>query len=279
MQRKQVAAGSAPWPSVAPGVTARVRTVALALLVAPVMAAFAAAPAEDTPGLPADLVVETIDGEELRLEALWQERPLLVTLYYTRCSGVCVPYLLSLGRIANAGAEAERPYTVLALSFDPADGLADVRAQAEALGLAGKPGWRFGVADPEGVRALTAALGFRYGFDRHRKQYDHEAMTAAIIDGRVVRVLRGNPVNARAFRELLWELHGNYVPTYTLPSGAALGRCLDYDPITGETHVGRGLLLLVLPAVLALSVSGLVFRGWGRFNPGDLPGPASRRSA
>lgn len=274
MQSKPLAAGSGPRPRAALALL----LLALALAASPA-GAQAAGSAAAPPVIPRDLVVRTIDGRSAVLADLWREQPLLVTLYYTRCSGICVPYLLSLGRIANAATDTERPYRILAISFDPEDSLDDVRAHTEALGLAAKPGWSFGVADAAGVRALAAAFGFWYRFDRELGQYDHQAMTAAIIDGRLVRVLPGNPVNPRAFRELLWELRGNYVPTYTLPSGEALGSCLDYDPVTGEMHLGRGLLLLVLPALLALLLSAGVFEGYGRISAGWWRAPGSRRSA
>ena len=206
-----------------------------------------------------DIRVLDIDGRDYWLAELWAERPLLVTLFYTRCVGVCSPYLLSLAETMAAYGGAGRDYDVLALSFDPEDVADEVRVHAGRLGLAGKPGWLFATAAAADVKALADVFGFWYRLDAMRRQYDHPAMTGVVVDGRVVRVLKGNPVNGRAFLETLWELKGNFVPTYAMPGRQALLSCLQYDPITGRARPNWGLLVLSLPGLVALGLTGLIF--------------------
>lgn len=248
--------------------------VLAALLCSPVVAHAGAREAPTAPVAVSDAVIELLDGRVRRLADLWGESPLLVTLYYTRCSGVCTPYLLSLGEAERAFGRVPADYRILALSFDAQDGLSQVRAYADGLGLNGRPRWSFGLAAPEVIDGLAAAFGFWYRLDAGREQYDHPAMTGVVIDGRVRRVLQGHPVNPRAFRELMWELQGRFVPAYTIPGRETLLGCLQYDPVTGRARLDWGLLLLALPGTAALALSALVF---GRARRRPLPGSGQHR--
>lgn len=211
-------------------------------------------------GFVPDIPVRTIDGREATLSELWSQRPLLITLFYTRCVGVCSPYLLSLAETIAANGGVATAYNVLALSFDPDDDEEAVRDYARRMGLVGKPGWHVATAAPRDVSALADALGFWYRPDAARGQFDHPALTGAItMGGRVVRILEGIPVNPRAFRETLWELRGNFVPTYAMPNRNTLLSCFDYDPVTGRARPNWGLLVLVTPALVAFAVSVLIF--------------------
>lgn len=216
--------------------------------------------------VPADIRISDLDGREHRLEQMWSRRPLLLTLYYTRCPGVCTPYLMGLAETLERLGGAGDDYDVLALPFDPEDGPAQVRAHAERFGLLGRPGWIFATAEAVSLAELADSFGFWYRLDAARQQYDHPAMTAVVSGGRVVRVLEGSPVSTRALRETLWELQGHFVPTYTLPGRDSLLSCLAYDPVTGRARPNWGLLVLCLPALLAFAVVGLMF---ARARPGQ----------
>lgn len=233
------------------------RRLALAglLLCGPATQAFAAR-VQDVPG---DLQVLTLNSGKRTLEELWSRRPLLVTLYYTRCPGVCSPYLLALAESLELLGGAGRDYDVLALSFDPLDGPEQVRDHADGFGLLDRPGWIVATADPEQVARLADTFGFWYHLDSELGQYDHPAMTAVLSGGRILRVLEGNPASLRSLRESLWELQGHFVPSYAEPGKQSLFSCLAYDPVTGRTRPNWGLLLLILPALAAFGSVGLLF--------------------
>jgi cytochrome oxidase Cu insertion factor (SCO1/SenC/PrrC family) len=214
--------------------------------------------------VPADLVVIGLDGQSHTLEALWSLRPLLVTLYYTRCPGVCTPYLLALADTLGALGGAGRDYDILALSFDPRDQAEQVRAHAERFGLLKRPGWIFATADAKHVAALADAFGFWYRLDASRQDYDHPTMVAALYGGQILRVLEGSPVSARSIRETLWEMQGHFVPSYALPDGETLFSCLAYDPVTGRERPNWGLLVLAVPCLATLGIVSLMFLGAGK---------------
>lgn len=219
----------------------------------------AASALAQSPGALPDITVTTAAGRTAPLSEFWSARPLLLTFFYTRCVGVCSPYVLSLAETVAAQGGAGAAYDLLAISFDPADDAATVGAYAARFGLATRTGWTFATASADDVAALTTAVGFWFKLDPARGQYDHPAMTFAIRDGRIVRALQGIPVNARAFREALWELRGNFVPTYALPGQNTLLSCFEYDAVTGAPRMNWGLLVLVTPAFLAIVICVLIF--------------------
>ncbi|MCC6202956.1 MAG: SCO family protein [Gammaproteobacteria bacterium] len=246
-----------PQDELVPGCRQRPRQLLWALA-AVCFLGFAPASAQ-SPGAVPDITVRLVSGRSATLSELWASRPLLLALFYTRCVGVCSPYLLSLAETVAAQGGAGTAYDLLALSFDPADDAAAVAAYAARFGLDGRAGWNFATANAEDITALAAAIGFWFKPDTARGQFDHPALTVAIRDGRVVRALEGIPVNARAFRETLWELRGNFVPTYAMPGQNTLLSCFEYDAVTGKARPNWGLLLLVMPALVALAACVVIF--------------------
>ena len=222
------------------------------------LAAFAAAQPSE-PGRPdearllyrsvPDVRIRTAGGER-SLRALSAQRPLLVGLVFTRCAGVCSPFVGSLrtavGRVGGAG----RDYSVLLLSFDPRDTADDMDALGQRHGLRAGDGWVLGTAAPQEVRALADAIGFWWRWDAGRAQFDHPALVAAVRDGRLQRLLVGAQVAPPRLQEAVREAAGAFVGAYPLP-GRVLFRCFDYDPATGRLRLDWGLLVLGLPALAA----------------------------
>jgi protein SCO1/2 len=87
-------------------------------------------------------------------------KPMVVSPIFTSCPHTC-SYITS--SLRDALAEIGEPgvgYEVLTVSFDPADGPAELRGYREKLAL--PPGWRLAVATPENLAALLGAIDFQY---------------------------------------------------------------------------------------------------------------------
>ncbi len=205
-----------------------------------------------------DIELTLADGRRARLAQLWREQALLLTFYYRRCAGTCTPFLEwvrdAVGEVGGLG----RDYRVLALTIDAAETTADLRAQAAALRLLGRRDWLFAAASEADVAQIAGALDFRYRLDAVTRQYDHNSLLVGIEQGRVLRALLGTPEGSARLRELVWELRGRFVPLYRMPGRTPL-RCLTLDPRSGQVRLDWGLLVLVLPAVLAIGIAGLTF--------------------
>jgi len=195
-----------------------------------------------------DVVIDKATAETT-LSRVWQGKPVLLTMVFTRCAGVCSPFLRSLK--AAAADSAGRDYRIVVLSFDPNDTPADMDALAESLGVKSVPGWIFGVASPSDIQRLAAASGFWFQWDPSIQQYDHPSLVVAIDRGRVVRMLAGTSVPSASLREVSQELRGKFVASYALPGKIAF-RCFEYDPNRGRYSLDWGVLLMLLPASCAL---------------------------
>jgi hypothetical protein len=175
------------------------------------------------------------------------------------CHGICSFFLAWTRNAVRDDGGLGRDYRVLALSFDPGDTVADMRSQADALGLAGERDWFFAVAEPADLGRLTEALDFWSRLDPATGQYDHSALLVAIADGRVRRALLGDAGFAGRFPIMARELRGEFVLSYALANQTAW-RCFSFDPITGRVYMDWGMLILGMPTVTALAVTFLLFR-------------------
>ena len=207
-----------------------------------------------------DIPIVMADGQRAQLSDRWRDKPLLLTFYYRRCTGICVPFLQWVRDAVREGGGLGHDYRVLALTFDDTETVADLRAQAATLGLLSSPDWSFATADPADVARVAASLDYAYQLDPETGQYDHTALLVAVDQGRVVRALLGTPTARERLRELVWDARGVFVPAYRVANGAAL-RCVTIDARSGQTRLDWGLLVLVLPGLAAGCLAVATFSG------------------
>jgi len=198
--------------------------------------------------------------EVFRLSELWRERPILLTLIFTRCAGVCSPLLRSLKAATASVGGAGREYALVVLSFDARDTLSDMVSLADYLGLSNERAWIFGVASAEDIARLVRATGFWFEWEAASRQYDHPAMVIGIREGRIVRFLIGGTVSPVRLQEVVRELRGEFVPAYPLPRRDVLFRCFQYDPASGRWRPDWGFLLLLVPGMVTILGTVWIFR-------------------
>jgi protein SCO1 len=202
-----------------------------------------------------DVTIQTVNLPGTRLSSIWRDQPLLLTMIFTRCAGVCSPFLRSL-KAAAVG--AGRDYRVVVLSFDPQDTTTDMDMLATTLGVKHTPGWILGVASWSDIKRLAAASGFWFQWNPAIQQYDHPSVLLAVDRGRIVRMLAGTNVPSGSLKEVTQELRGKFVASYAL-SGRVAFRCFEYDPDRGGYRLDWGVLLMLLPATCSLIATVWVF--------------------
>lgn len=207
-----------------------------------------------------DVGLRFADGRAGRLSDLWAERPVFVTLVFSRCAGICSPYLGLLKKTVEQVGSSGESYQMVVISFDVNDRPKDVAALAEHHGLEADPGWAFAVpANADDLTKLCKSLDFDYRWDEERRQFNHPAITVALRAGKFARLSVGEEISPRLFMEMLADARGEFVPIYPVPGQrSALFRCFDYDPVRGFTP-NWGMLLLVFPGAAALTIAGLMF--------------------
>ncbi|HRQ49124.1 MAG TPA: SCO family protein [Agriterribacter sp.] len=205
----------------------------------------------------APVEIVTREGRK-NIADLYTRQPLAVALIYTRCAGVCSPFLLRLAenvqRLNGAG-----NYKILVVSFDPADSLQDMLQMAKLFSVEESGAWTFAVT-PQ-IDMLTRSAGFNTVKDSLTGQYDHEALLIGVNgEGYIVKKLTGlREPNDIAL--LIKEINGAFTPSYPLPGKASFFSCFTYDPATGKKKPALGLLLLLLPAALTFSIiAAIAFR-------------------
>jgi protein SCO1/2 len=192
-----------------------------------------------------DVTLTTANGAQVRLSEVGRGRPLLLAFVFTRCGGVCSPFLRSW-RAADLSVSHPSAFHRLVLSFDSRDSAADMAALAEHIGAERDANWTFAVAAPSDVRQLAEATGFWYDWNEASQQFDHPAMVAGIRDRRLVRLLVGGVVSSGRLAELVREVSGEFVASYPLP-GRIRFRCLQFDESTGRVTLDWGFALLLVP--------------------------------
>ena len=182
----------------------------------------------------------------------------MLTMVFTRCGGICSPYLRAL-QAADAALDLPADVQRVVISFDPRDTPDDMVRTAGHLGLEGRPGWTFGVAPPADVERLAWALGFWFEWDEDLQQFDHPALLVGVYKGRVARLLVGGSITPLRLSEVVREARGQFIASYPLP-GDVLFRCFDYDPLTGAPTLAWGALVLLVPAFGTAVATVVLFR-------------------
>jgi len=206
-----------------------------------------------------DILAQSEEIPNFQLSDFWRDKPVLVTMVFARCAGICSPFLSSLKSAADSVGGVGQDYRLVVLSFDPQDTAADMAVLARHVGIQNNGGWIFATTHPAEIRRVADAMGFWFRWDEDRHQFDHPAMLAGIRSGRILRLLVGGTVSPARLREVLDELRGGFVRAYPLP-GKVMFRCVQYDPATQRYRPDWGFLLLFLPGSVALFATCWVFR-------------------
>ena len=208
-----------------------------------------------------DVEIITSKNSTLKLSNLWLEKPILLTLIFSRCAGICSPLISSLKEvIQRLGEDKKSNFYIVVLSFDPRDSPDDMGIFSNAFELSNNRNWIFGIfADTSLIKKFSTEIGFWYVWVDSTGQFDHPGMVVGIRQGKIVRILVGGNIQIVKLREVISELKGEFVPFYSIEKNFAF-RCLNYDPETGRIKIGIGTVILFTPAILTFLVTVLIFR-------------------
>jgi protein SCO1/2 len=214
-----------------------------------------------------DVALTTANGARVTLSQIARGRPMLLAFVFTRCPGVCSPFLMSW-QSADRALGGKLSYSRLVLSFDSRDTSKDMFNFAHHHALDDNDDWTFAVGHPDDVRRLAAATGFWWDWDDSRQQFDHSAMLAGIRDGRLIRILVGGSITSARLDELVREVSGEFVRSYPLPGRVAF-RCVRYNAATGRTTLDWGFALLLIPVAATSIGTFVVFAAGARVRGKD----------
>jgi len=211
--------------------------------------------------IPRELSFRDESGRTVRLGEYFGRKPVLLSLVYFRCPMLCSYVLSGLVRsLRGMSLTAGREFDILTVSFDPGDTPTLARVnKADRLKDYGRreaeSGWHFLTGDPDSIRALTDAVGFRTRVDPESGQFAHAAAIMVLTpEGRVSRYFYGVEYAPRDLRLSLVEASRGRIGS---PVDQVLLYCFHYDPATGKygpaiLNILRGAGALTVAALAAL---------------------------
>ncbi len=206
--------------------------------------------------------ITAADGKQ-NLSNIYNGSPLIIAFVYTRCSGICSPFLSNVSENITAMNPSEN-FKILAVSFDPADKLEDMQNLARSYGLDKDKRWIFATTNQ--INELIASVGFHPIWDSVKMQFDHEALIVGINqDGYIAKKLTGiRSTNDMSL--MIKDLSGDFTVSFPLPGNTSIFSCFNYNPSTGEKEPAIGLLFLAAPFIISLAIVIIISIAAKRYN-------------
>ncbi|MFN9603308.1 MAG: SCO family protein [Planctomycetota bacterium] len=159
--------------------------------------------------IPIDLPFRDQRGVQTSLaEVLKADKPVILTLNYSDCPGLCIAQLNGVLRGVNevSSLQLGTDFYLVSVSIDPQESTAkaaatQTRYSQDLFDQHDPKGWQFWTGSKESIAKLTDAVGFRYTYDAIHKQYNHP--TAAIFlapSGKITRYLYELGFNGNTFK-------------------------------------------------------------------------------
>ena len=226
--------------------------------------------------LPLDLIFRDEKGQTVKLGNYFGQKPVVLALVYYDCPMLCTQVLNGmLESVRVLPFQLGKEYDVVTISFDPRETpqLAESKKKIYAGYLPAKmqadanAGWHFLTGDPESIRQITDAVGFRYHYDESTKQFAHASgIMIATPQGKLSRYYYGISYSARDMRLGLIESSENKIGT---TADELLLYCYHYDPAKGK--YGAAVMNIVRAGGIAtLLLIGGMFWFFRRRNPTAL---------
>jgi protein SCO1/2 len=217
--------------------------------------------------VPLELSFRDDQGQVVTFGEILSKPTVVLPVYYT-CPQACQ---IMLGNLASAindiPLDLGEEYRVVALSFDPEDGLKQARKAKQDYGGILDPDqpvdeWRFLTGDETAIKSFTEAIGYRYQQTEPGMFLHPNVMVAIAPDGTIIRYLYGPRFLPFDIGMALTEAAKG---TPGMSVRKLLTFCFSYEP-TSKTYVFRSFRLIAAAMILILAAFFIVFL---RRRPGD----------
>jgi protein SCO1/2 len=194
--------------------------------------------------LPDNITFRNANGERIPLNALAQEKPLVLVLSWFECPNLCPMLLDKLAAAAKRLPFESNEYNIATISIDPGEGRAQAREFRQRLTQ--KYGdlvksWQFLTGSPETIAATTQTVGFQYAYDAERDSYAHPAGFVVIAPGgEINRYIFGIEPNTPDLKLALLEAGKGQIGTAV---DQVVLRCYRFNPDSGQYNLAVTRLL------------------------------------
>jgi protein SCO1 len=226
--------------------------------------------------IPLDLTFTDENGQTVQLSQYFGSKPVILTLVYYNCPMLCTRILDDLDEsLKQIPLNMGQDFNVVTVSIDPTDTtvLADSKHQLYT-GMYGRKsgvnGWHFLTGTEPEIKALAAAVGFRYAYDPQSKQFAHASgIMIATPQGKLSRYFYGITFRPIDLRLALDQASNDKIGS---PVDAVLLFCCEYNPATGKYGVIISHVIQLAGGVTLLALGTLMFFLIRREHYGNLKG-------
>jgi protein SCO1/2 len=219
-----------------------------------------------------DLTFTDETGKTVRLGDYMGKRPLLLSLVYYECPGLCTMTLNGVARsLRPLSFTPGKEFDVLTVSFNPNDtpklaaakkanyideylapGSAVSHNREDAVA-----GWHFLTGDKANIDKLCQTVGFRYTYDEKSKQYAHASCIMILTpQGHVSRYFYGLEYSTKDIQFGLMEAAAERIGSL---SDAIILFCYHYDPSAAKYSLAILKVVKVAGILTVASIASLVF--------------------
>ncbi|MFO1063674.1 MAG: SCO family protein [Pirellulales bacterium] len=219
--------------------------------------------------IPLDLRFKDERGNPIALGKFFKQgKPIVLTLNYSNCPGLCVAQLENLTATLRElnGAGIGEKFEIVTVSIDPNE--RPVRAaetKAKYVGLlrseGAEKGWHFLTGDQASISSLAKSVGFMYSYDKQSKRYSHPAVTYFISsDGRICRYFISLAEEPQQFKFAINDAAEGKLTTSV--SDMMVQMCYSYDPSANRYTADAQRLLSFGAGAFAIVLFGFTAPFW-----------------
>jgi len=193
--------------------------------------------------------------------------PLVLTLNYSDCPGLCVAQLNGLSKGINelGSLGMGKDFKMVSLSINPREGFerAALTKKKYSESLANHhrvDGWSFLVGNEQNIQQITKAVGFHYTYDSKNNRYNHAAAAIMISPkGRITRYLYEVGFTPETLKMALIEAGegriGSFLDAFVL-------KCYHYDANENRYSANAKTILSITAGVFLLVSFAASFPFW-----------------
>jgi protein SCO1/2 len=212
--------------------------------------------------LPLSLHFKDETGRTVKLGDYFGKRPVILAPVYYECPMLCTEIVNGLVRSLKAVTfNPGQEFEVVVFSFDARDTTALAAGKKDSSlkrydRKGTEAGWHFLTGDPNAIKELTAALGYRYVWDAHTNQFAHASGVMVITpEGRISKYFYGIEYASKDVRLGLIEAAQNKIGT---PVDQLLLFCFHWDASTGKYTATAMNILRVAGGATVVFLGGFV---------------------
>ncbi len=199
-------------------------------------------------------------GRDFFLKDFIANKPLIISLIYTRCPTTCLIITDSLKDVVSEVGGLGKDFNVLSLSFDYRDTPHDLGKFNKQWNLNGKF-WKVASGNRKELKKFLEAVDFHYTFDSATGEFLHPNFLVILTPGgKISKYLYGVSPNANSLKMSILEAKKGST-SFTALDGFLL-QCYAYDPATGTYKIDYSFILeIVMGSVTIITIFMVV---WGK---------------